>query len=747
MFKNLVISWLFLLLTCFQTYADAPDICLNEISKAACRVSAGPNRGSGVAIYLDETYVYVLTNAHVIESYNNITVEFYKYGAKTTPLPCKINGKVMDTYRDFAILSVSRNYFGNMLPNIIPLVPPDYKIVANTYFATAGNPFSRDMTAREGRILGMEGNSRILFTPPPDQGQSGSGLFVRIGDKIYVAGIITFKSGDYSMDMNGFPTTYGAAFHINMLRQNLTPTNDTQRSILYPVSEQLYALGSDGKWYPQQGLNAVSVPPGIQIVQWNCPNGKCRPIQQQPRMVPLPRPIVPSPRTTAPPAQNNSAPFQNLPDGFGGETPKLVDPDVTAPELDIIPEQTTQLKELQDKYDTLNTQYLALKTEYDELQLKLKTLETELSTKDTSIKNLEDQIIQLKNQSVPDDTALEAQKKALEEKQAELEKQQAQINELNIQITQKTEQIKKYELDISILQDMLDQVPETTPTDTIQKPSIWNRITNTAKNLNPLWALLLGAGGTLLLGKYKLLGKIPAALIGLLKAKNAVDTIAPSATTTNTISIPNSGTDLNELIKWLNGKFDNSSAKLDGLTDYVASKLADTNTQSININIDNESNDTKTADGLGADGLDYKKLYKGTTISDRIKQFFELKKRDGDSVEKWAFYAVLYREAMQLLRRGKLEIDVVGNKVPLQGQKLAADRIDSWVREQFLKRTTIDQLDQNYLYHEAMIGFLYKEAVKLLRVGFFPVLGAKDTADAIESWVKQEFLERMGITL
>jgi hypothetical protein len=69
------------------------------------------------------------------------------------------------------------------------------------------------------------------------------------------------------------------------------------------------------------------------------------------------------------------------------------------------------------------------------------------------------------------------------------------------------------------------------------------------------------------------------------------------------------------------------------------------------------------------------------------------------------------------------------------------------VRDQFLKQTTIEKLDYNYLYHEAMIGFLYKEAVRLLRTGFFPILGAKETSEVIENWVRQEFLDRMGITL
>ena len=48
------------------------------------------------------------------------------------------------------------------------------------------------------------------------------------------------------------------------------------------------------------------------------------------------------------------------------------------------------------------------------------------------------------------------------------------------------------------------------------------------------------------------------------------------------------------------------------------------------------------------------------------------------------------------------------------------------------------------LYHEAMIGFLYKQAVLRLKRGEFNVLGYKEVAAMIEKWVKTEFMRRMG---
>ena len=102
---------------------------------------------------------------------------------------------------------------------------------------------------------------------------------------------------------------------------------------------------------------------------------------------------------------------------------------------------------------------------------------------------------------------------------------------------------------------------------------------------------------------------------------------------------------------------------------------------------------------------------------------------------------------MTLLRRGEFGLNVVGKSITLQGQRIAADKIDEWVRNEYIRLTTVQSLQLNTIYHEAMLGFLYKEAVSLLRQGRFSVLGAKETADVIESWVKREFLKRMGITL
>jgi hypothetical protein len=727
MYRSILASLIIVLWGFVQASAEVPDISLNYISKSACRVSAGPNRGSGVAIAIDSNFVYVLTNAHVVDKYSTVNVEFYRYGAKTNPLKSNVNGRVINQDQDFAILSVPRNGFGDSLPEIIPLAPPTYQIKPNTYFATAGHPFSRDMTAREGRILREEG-SRIIFTPPPDSGQSGSGMFVKIADKVYVVGIITFKSGDYSMDMNGYPTTYGAAFNINQLRANLQKTSE-YNEILYPVVEVLYARGSNGIYYPQDSSGGVNVPIGVQIVQWNCPSGTCRPSPNE--MVPLPRPIIPRPKiqtpqpqTTAPPAINNDGPFQNLPEGFG-DPPKVELP-VETPKVDT---------PLPDNSVVPNLELDKLKSQFDSLVNELATLKTTLTDKEATITSLQKSIDE---QKLP---------------QLDLEICKKEIADLKLSIEQKNKDIQTLKDFIEAPEEPKIIAPEDTapttiipPTNELPKPgvlvpidkpetitsteSMWGKIKDTAVNLNPLWAILLGVGGTLLLGKYKTIAAVPGLIIGMVKKAKTADSVIKSN--------PQYG----EIIKWLDTKLTQNDSKLSAITDYMKSKVDNTsNNITNNINVDNTPNDIKPP------AFDYKDACSGKPVSDRIKGFFDLKKRDGESIEKWAMFAILYREALQILRKGGFEIDIVGHKVPLQGQRIAADKIDGWVRDQFLKQTTIEKLDYNYLYHEAMIGFLYKEAVRLLRTGFFPILGAKETSEVIENWVRQEFLDRMGITL
>jgi len=127
------------------------------------------------------------------------------------------------------------------------------------------------------------------------------------------------------------------------------------------------------------------------------------------------------------------------------------------------------------------------------------------------------------------------------------------------------------------------------------------------------------------------------------------------------------------------------------------------------------------------------------------KQLFTLKGKEGETVRQWAVFAQLYREAVSKLRTGTFFLE---GTTKLQGQARTADAIDNWVRKEFLKSLTIqDARDKDSLYKDALLGVLYKDAVDNLRCGHIDILGAETTAAAIQAWVEKEFLRRMGIKL
>ena len=109
-----------------------------------------------------------------------------------------------------------------------------------------------------------------------------------------------------------------------------------------------------------------------------------------------------------------------------------------------------------------------------------------------------------------------------------------------------------------------------------------------------------------------------------------------------------------------------------------------------------------------------------------------------------AFYAHLYKEAVELLKRDRLIVLKKSVPFKVSSQTKAADAIESYVQNQFLKRVSSATINRHILYHEAMIGFLYKQAISRLKRGEFNVLGYKEVAESIEQWVKTEFMRRMG---
>lgn len=108
----------------------------------------------------------------------------------------------------------------------------------------------------------------------------------------------------------------------------------------------------------------------------------------------------------------------------------------------------------------------------------------------------------------------------------------------------------------------------------------------------------------------------------------------------------------------------------------------------------------------------------------------------GGNPAAYALRYTLYREAVGLLRGGGLALPT-----HVDGPTIA-DAIEHWVLEQFVARA-VEYTPGDNAYHDALQGYLYEEAVRRLRSGAFRVDGATAAADALDHWVRREFVKRI----
>jgi hypothetical protein len=258
----------------------AKPLTLNEISEAGCRIDVSHNLlgtikheiGSGICIKEDTNNIYILTNGHVLNTANNALVEFFRCGCVSQKLNAKVIYKAyrLNTDIDFCILSLPKTSFGQYpLPRVIPLAPKNYIPKTGYYIASAGCPQGRDLIMWQGYVS-LATSSRLLFTPAPLPGQSGSGLLVQIQDSngewhTRVGGVVTWRILKQIKDivtLNREDRYTGGAIPISRLYDILANNNNVQPTKM-PISyshisynkpckycgkmPSEHALGSDGK--------------------------------------------------------------------------------------------------------------------------------------------------------------------------------------------------------------------------------------------------------------------------------------------------------------------------------------------------------------------------------------------------------------------------------------------------------------------------------------------------------------------
>ena len=421
--RSLILSFV-LFITLGSSIAFGDFLTLNQIGEASCRVRVSSSAGSGTSIASDENHIYVLTNAHVVGSNKNATCEFFRYGRKTGRLPGSIIWKSHSSkgVRDFAIIRIDKSLFGSFPPRIVPIAPYDHVVEKDDYIASAGCPRARWLQLWEGHALSEASRNRVLFTPPPLGGQSGSGVYTVIDGDTYLCAVLTWK----------IENNKGGAIHIgNFLRAVKGEAANDEEMIIPPHWEYVnqptsrnsqdpdveaftdaartpsivirtayYALGENGIHYLQNfdrkgWLQSVDLPKGhkgTKIIKWNvvlnvqCPNGRCPPFIRPPTEGP---PIAPPPKEGEK-SPDPSNPYGVLPPNFGeGGSEKDKEIEGYQTTIERLQQEVTDIT---TKMDGLSAALLDKTAKVDELSTANNDINNNLNEKIKNIEHLGNEI-------------------------------------------------------------------------------------------------------------------------------------------------------------------------------------------------------------------------------------------------------------------------------------------------------------------------------------------------------------------
>jgi serine protease Do len=162
-----------------------------QFGDAVVRITTPSGLGSGFLIHAAEGYV--VTNHHVIEREQKITVTFFMRRDKEYAKVSKEKVRIvaLNPFLDVALLKIDE--MGDLAPPQVSLAPGDEVKVGDPVFAI-GNPLGLERSVSEGivskRDRAFEGLLYIQTTAPINPGNSGGPLF---NDRGEVIGITNMK--------------------------------------------------------------------------------------------------------------------------------------------------------------------------------------------------------------------------------------------------------------------------------------------------------------------------------------------------------------------------------------------------------------------------------------------------------------------------------------------------------------------------------------------------------------------------
>ena len=199
---GLLTGLLFAVHSCGCVRAEClPAQNLEDVHAASCRVFAVDANGrgaigTGTVCGLIKDRYYILTNWHVVEGYQNVTLQFFRDGRI---VECK--GKVAATWHnetapyDFAIITVKYADLASYDPPFVPLAPRGAKPTVGGTILFSGCSEGRWASAWKGAVESYYGETAQFF-PAPKGGQSGSAIVEKTDSGLAVTGILTWRVGD-----------------------------------------------------------------------------------------------------------------------------------------------------------------------------------------------------------------------------------------------------------------------------------------------------------------------------------------------------------------------------------------------------------------------------------------------------------------------------------------------------------------------------------------------------------------------
>ncbi len=178
------------------------DATLSDVHAATCRVRVSNARGTGIfnGYNAEGTRAYVSTNDHVTSNNRTCYLDFWTNSKMETVAGTVVYKSRNDqTGRDFSIIEVDAEALKKIDPPYIPMKAMKPERLAGRAFLSSGCPDGRFDQGWRGTIERIEGNMAI-FSPPPVPGQSGSGICVVDGGKVYDVAKLTYLLGAKGLD-------------------------------------------------------------------------------------------------------------------------------------------------------------------------------------------------------------------------------------------------------------------------------------------------------------------------------------------------------------------------------------------------------------------------------------------------------------------------------------------------------------------------------------------------------------------